>query len=38
VFVVATYWINPAWHRHWVTREGRGMLETGQFILMVIGF
>ena len=38
IFVVASFAIDPAWHRHWVTREGPGALETAQFILMVIGF
>ncbi len=38
IFVAASFAIDPAWHRHWVTREGPGALETAQFILMVIGF
>jgi disulfide bond formation protein DsbB len=38
IFVVASFLIDPDWHRHWVTREGPGVLETAQFVLMVIGF
>lgn len=36
IFVVASFSIDPDWHRHWVTRES-GILETAQFIFMVIG-
>ena len=36
LFVVSSYWIDPEWHRRWITAES-GVLETAQFILMVIG-
>jgi hypothetical protein len=36
IFVVATFWIDPAWHRRWITAES-GVLETAQFIFMVVG-
>lgn len=35
-FVLVSYRIDPAWHGAWVTRES-GLLETGQFIFMVMG-
>lgn len=37
LFVVLSYRIAPEWHRLWVTREGPGVLETAQFIAMVVG-
>jgi hypothetical protein len=36
VFVLASYRADSAWHTAWVTRES-GILETGQFIFMVMG-
>ncbi|MBC8020791.1 MAG: hypothetical protein H7X78_06215 [Methyloceanibacter sp.] len=36
LFVVGSYGIDAAWHRRWITSES-GILETAQFILMVIG-
>jgi hypothetical protein len=36
LFVLVTHSVAPDWHRTWVTSES-GILETGQFILMVMG-
>lgn len=36
LFVIGTYWIDADWHRRWITAES-GVLETAQFILMVVG-
>ncbi|HLC08733.1 MAG TPA: hypothetical protein VJK06_05560 [Methyloceanibacter sp.] len=38
IFVVASYRLAPDWYHLWVAREGPGILETAQFILMVMGF
>ncbi len=37
LFVTGSYGPDAEWHRRWVTAES-GILETAQFILMVIGF
>ncbi|HET7211506.1 MAG TPA: hypothetical protein VFI85_07170 [Methyloceanibacter sp.] len=37
LFIVGSYAIDAEWHRQWVTGES-GVLETAQFIFMVIGF
>jgi hypothetical protein len=37
VFIVGSYAIDADWNRRWVTGES-GVLETAQFIVMVIGF
>jgi len=36
LFVIGTYWIDADWHRRWITAES-GVLETAQFIFMVVG-
>ena len=36
LFVLASYRADSAWHTAWVTRES-GILETGQFMFMVMG-
>jgi hypothetical protein len=36
LFALSSYRIDPEWHQRWVTAES-GVLETAQFILMVIG-
>ncbi|MEX2166359.1 MAG: hypothetical protein WD852_04980 [Methyloceanibacter sp.] len=37
IFVFVSYRLDPAWYNFWVTREGIGVLELAQFIMMVIG-
>lgn len=37
IFVPLSFCLAPDWHREWVTPESR-ILETAQFIMMVIGF
>ena len=37
VFVLVSYRLDPDWYRLWVVREAVGLLETAQFIMMVIG-
>ncbi len=37
LFVTGSYGPDAEWHRRWVTAES-GILETAQFILMVVGF
>ncbi|MGI8852656.1 MAG: hypothetical protein ACR2GC_05070 [Methyloceanibacter sp.] len=37
IFVFVSYRLSPDWYNLWVTREGIGVLELVQFIMMVIG-
>ena len=38
LFVIISFRVAPQFYHWWVAREGPGILETAQFLLMVMGF